>query len=84
MAAKNYEVVVPGRYGTRMLQAGDVVELTQPRGRVYTALGRVKPHKPKKAAKEPVIPTVEEVLSAEVVKETPKKAAPRKKAPVKK
>jgi hypothetical protein len=76
MAAKTYEVVSPRRYGTRMLQAGDTIELTQPRARIYSALGYVKPHNPKKAAK-PIIPTVDEVLSAEVVE--PKKK-PRKKA----
>jgi hypothetical protein len=34
-------------YGTRMLKAGDPVELDGPKSRLYLALGAVSPDKPK-------------------------------------
>lgn len=39
MATKTLTVVRPGRYGTRMLQAGDPLEASGPDARLYTKLG---------------------------------------------
>lgn len=36
---KTLTVVRPGRYGTRMLQAGDAFEATAPEARLYVKLG---------------------------------------------
>jgi hypothetical protein len=38
-------------YGTRMLRAGDPVELDAPKARLYLALGAVSPTRPSAAAK---------------------------------
>ena len=91
--AVEFEVVEPGRYKTRMLQAGDRLTLTGTNARIWAKVGTIYTNGPRlrpvEAAASPVIPTVEEVLSAEVV-ETPaptpaptaaKPAAPKKAAP---
>lgn len=43
MATKQLKVVRPGRYGTRMLKAGDTLEATAPDARLYEALGWATP-----------------------------------------
>lgn len=69
-------------YKTRMLQAGPI-ELDASAARLYRRLGvELSEEAPKRAAKAP-IPTVDEVLTAEV-KEAPKKAAPKRKRTAKK
>lgn len=53
MATKQYYATGAFRYGTRMLQAGDPVELDAPNARLFTALGRISPTKPR-GARAPV------------------------------
>jgi hypothetical protein len=72
-------------YGTRMLKAGDPVELDGPKARLYLALGAVTPKKPKASggtvsAPKPVVGETpgEQVRATKPA--TPKKAAPRKRA----
>lgn len=76
MATKTLMVIRPGQYGTRMLKAGDTLEVSGPDARLYTALGWAEKSKRKAKA----IPTVEQVLAAEVVEEKPAKRRRRKKA----
>ena len=47
-------------YGTRMLKAGDPVELDGPKGRLYQAIGAVTTEKPKRAkpVEEAVVPAM--------------------------
>lgn len=72
MARKQLYVTSPFKYNTRMMQAGEPVEMSGPHQRLYLALGKVSHEKPKGA--KPV--------AAEEVDEAPKapakKAAPRK------
>ena len=69
MAKQQYYATRDFRYQTRMLRAGDPVEMTGPVARLYRALGDVTLEKPKKA----VAPKVEEAET-----EAPKKpAAPK-------
>jgi hypothetical protein len=48
MATKTLRVVRPGRYGTRMLKAGDTFEVAAPDARLFLKLGwaeeRAKPY----------------------------------------
>lgn len=65
-----------GFYRTRMLSAGDPVTLSGPEARLQLRLGNVvakKPQAPKVEAPAPVepIPTVGEVLTAQVVETKP-------------
>lgn len=60
-------------YGTRMLKAGDSVELDGPKARLYLALGAVSPDKPKRAA--PVATTAQDQTPA-----APKAPRKRKRA----
>lgn len=76
-------------YGTRMLKAGDPVELDAPKARLYKALGAVTDKKPRAAAKpyDPREESVEQFQERKAVapKAAPKaKRAPRKKAAAKK
>jgi hypothetical protein len=78
MATKEFYAIRDFRYGTRMLKAGDPVEMTGPHARMYTALNAISPKKPAKA----VVPAV---TTQNVEKPAaPKKAAPRKRAAKKK
>ena len=78
MATKKFYATRDFKYGTRMLRAGDLVEMTAPHAKLYQALSAISPTKPKAAkAAEPV--------AAETTTEVPKpKRAPRKKAAAKK
>lgn len=49
MATKQLYATGTFRYGTRMLAAGDPVEMTGPHTRLYTALGKVTTEKPRTA-----------------------------------
>ena len=50
MATKTFYATGGLKYGTRRLQAGDPVELTDPLARLYLALGKVTDKKPRTAA----------------------------------
>ena len=65
-----YTVKRPFRYRSRMMTAGDVIDMPRAFGAILLAKGKVTPGRPVPAAqkvRKPVIPSVEEVLSAEVV-----------------
>lgn len=88
MATKTLKVVRAGRYGTRMLKAGDTLEATAPDARLYEALGWAVSGRARVAdspearnpPKREAIPTVDEVLAAEAGEEKPKvKRARRRK-----
>lgn len=49
MAHKDMTVVRTGRYGTRMLTAGEAINLDGPQARLMTALGWVEEGKPRRA-----------------------------------
>jgi hypothetical protein len=69
----------PTGYGTRMLRAGDPVDLNGPQARLYKALGVISPTKPTKA--DLAAPQVEAAVVPAITTETvaPKpKPAPRK------
>lgn len=77
MATKQFYATGDFRYGTRMMRAGDPVEMTAPQARLYRALGKIAAAKPRQAKPAPV-PTTEEVLTAEVVETPPRKRTARK------
>jgi hypothetical protein len=47
MATKTLYATGDFRYGTRMLKASDPVEMNAPEARLYIALGKVTPDKPR-------------------------------------
>jgi hypothetical protein len=47
MATKQYYATGSFKYGTRMMRAGDPVELDAPSARLFTALGKISPDKPR-------------------------------------
>lgn len=51
MATKQFYATGDFRYGTRMLRAGDSVEMDAPTARLYTALNKISPDKPRRAAR---------------------------------
>lgn len=51
MATKQYYATGSFRYGTRMLRAGDSVEMDAPTARLFTALNKISDQGPVKAAK---------------------------------
>jgi hypothetical protein len=71
MATKRYYATGGFRYGTRMLTAGDPVDMDAPTARLYTALNKISPTNPKRAAATPPV-------------ETPPPAAPTAQAPKRK
>lgn len=78
MAQSEYFVTVPGRYGTRMLQAGDRLALSAPHARTLLALGRITAERP--AKKLTADAELNEQLEAAIPsKPARKKAAPRRK-----
>lgn len=86
MATKQFYATGSFKYGTRMLRAGDPVELDAPNARLFAALGKISPDKPR-AAKAPDTNTlsvnevpVATVTAGEKIKITPKKTTPRKRA----
>jgi hypothetical protein len=50
MATKQFYATRDFKYGTRMMRAGDAVEMTGPDSRLYKALGAISPEKPRRAA----------------------------------
>jgi hypothetical protein len=54
MATKQFYATGDFKYGTRMMRAGDPVEMDGPTSRLYTALGKISPAKPRTARAEPV------------------------------
>ena len=63
-------------YGTRMLKAGDPVELDGPKSRLYLALGAVSPTKPRGVAATPPVTPPPAASTATA----PKRKAPAKRA----
>lgn len=59
MATKQLTVVRPGRYGTRMLQAGDPLEVSAPDARLYLKLGWAEERTVRRAAPKAAEPTEE-------------------------
>lgn len=79
MATKQLTVVRPGRYGTRMLQAGDPLECTAPEARLYAKLGWATKAKRAAALSDPLnIPAASEETLVEAAK--PAKRRRRKKS----
>lgn len=68
MATKQFYATGAFRYQTRMLKAGDPVELDGPSARLFKALGKITDRAPRKVAQGEYIPTTKEVLSATVAK----------------
>jgi hypothetical protein len=58
MATKTFYATGSFKYGTRMMTAGDAVEMDGPTARLYTALRKISPDKPRaaKVATAPVAP----------------------------
>lgn len=87
MASKKLILTEKGvaRYRTRMMQAGDPVTMDGPSARLWQQMGWATeaPAKRARAVKaEPVIPAVEEVLTAEVVEDTKPELVAVKESPV--
>lgn len=56
MARKEMIVTVPGRYGTRMLKAGDTLVVPEPTARALMAIGKAElKSKAKKAARQSAV-----------------------------
>jgi hypothetical protein len=53
MATKQFYATKDFKYGTRMMRAGDSVDLNSPAARLYLALGAVSPDRPRKTADVP-------------------------------
>lgn len=68
MATKQFYATRDFKYGTRMMRAGDPVEMTAPNARLYRALNAISPTKPKSAR-----------AAAPVRKPAAKRKAPAKK-----
>lgn len=81
MATKTFYATGAFRYGTRMLKAGDAVELDAPNARLFTALKKISPTAPKKDAVPAM--TTENVVKPAAAP-TPKKAPRKRKAAAKK
>jgi hypothetical protein len=86
MATKDLILTDKGvaRYRTRMMKAGDSVTMDGPSAKLWERMGWAQPapvkRKVAQETAEPVIPSVEEVLAAEVVEDKPAeapKAAPK-------
>jgi hypothetical protein len=58
MATKQYYATGSFRYGTRMLTAGDPVEMDAPTARLFTALNKITERRP--ANRKPAAPVEEE------------------------
>lgn len=87
MATKTLTVVRPGRYGTRMLKAGDTFDATAPEARLYAKLGWANEGtppeaKPVAASTAPAKPKAPRKPPAK--KPAAKRAPAEKKAPAKK
>jgi hypothetical protein len=75
MATKSLKVVRPGKYGTRMLKAGDTFEATGPEARLYSKLGWMEEARARAKAEAPKAEEAAEVATEEAPKA---KRAPRK------
>jgi len=75
MATKQVFATRDFKYGTRMMRAGDPVEMTAPHQRLYRALGAISATRPRKAPE----PTVETQSAAEQPAKPKRKATRRKK-----
>jgi hypothetical protein len=73
MATKTFYATGDFRYQTRMLRAGEQVELNARDAKLFTALGKISPTKPRGAA-------VPAMSTQTVAAERPTAAKPRKKA----
>jgi hypothetical protein len=79
MAVKQFYATGDFRYATRMMRAGDgPISMDAPTARLYTALGKISPDKPKKVATTPP-PAPSFVPNTSEDREVPKRA-PRKRA----
>jgi hypothetical protein len=82
MAVKQFYATGDFRYATRMMRAGDgPISMDAPTARLYTALGKISPDKPKKVATAaPSVPSFVPNTSEdrEAPKKTPKKRAAKK------
>lgn len=74
MATKRFYATGDFRYGTRMLRAGDPVDMDGPTAKVFFALNKISANNPKKA------PVSAAVTEGETVTITKPKRAPRKRA----
>jgi hypothetical protein len=79
MAVKQFYATGDFRYATRMMRAGDgPISMDAPTARLYTALGKISPDKPKRVATAPPV-TPSFVPNTSEDREAPKRA-PRKRA----
>jgi hypothetical protein len=53
MATKQFYATGAFRYGTRMMRAGDPVEMDAPTARLYAALGKIAPEQAEQPATAP-------------------------------
>jgi hypothetical protein len=77
MATKQFYATGSFKYGTRMLRAGDPVEMDEPNARLFTALRKISPKAP------PETPAPDQMADETTVVEKPKRA-PRKRTAAKK
>lgn len=84
MATKRFYATGAFRYGTRMMVAGDPVDLTAPQARLYRALNKISETRPKTAsapapAPAPAAPVAPKAAPKKApAKRKAKKAAPKK------
>jgi hypothetical protein len=80
MAVKQFYATGDFRYATRMMRAGDgPISMDAPTARLYTALGKISPDKPKKVATAPpVTPPPATDTAPTAPRKAPKKRAAKK------
>jgi hypothetical protein len=76
MATKQFYATGAFKYGTRMMRAGDPVEMDSPTARLYTALGKISPNKPR-IARQPAASVEASVPAAPPPVETAPAPAPK-------
>jgi hypothetical protein len=94
MAIKQFTVLKDMKYGTRMLRAGEPVDMDGPNARLYTALGAIGPRDadgsgrviPAKVAATPPVtpPPASPTASKATRKAAPRKRTTKKRATAKK
>jgi hypothetical protein len=72
MATKQYYATGSFRYGTRMLTAGDPVEMDAPTARLFTALNKITERRP--ANRKPAEPVEEEAKPQRTPRKRTRKA----------
>lgn len=82
MATKQVYAAKDFKYGTRMMRAGDAVEMTAPQLRLYRALGAVTDARPRSPAKAPA--ETQEVAASEAPAPAPRKRTAKRKTAAKK